>query len=81
MLEEHRRPEREHGRARLQPSGERAVGQAPEVEVVDLVTVLTEDLPDQAGPRIVPLACGLGEQELAGLDASIHGEPAYAVEI
>ena len=62
--EQHRGAEREHGGAGLESAGERAVGQAAEVEVVDLVAVLADDLADQAGPRVVPLTRGLGEEEL-----------------
>ena len=66
VLQQHRGAEREHRGAGLEAAGEHAVGEAAEVEVVDLVAVLADDLADQAGSRVVPLPGGLGEQEVAG---------------
>lgn len=64
VLQQHHRAEGQHRSAGLQAAGERTVGETAEVEVVDLVTVLADDLTDQARAGVVPLARGLGEQEV-----------------
>ena len=55
VLQQHGGAQREHARAGLQAAGEDAVGQAGEVEVVDLVAVLADDLADQPVAGLVAL--------------------------
>jgi hypothetical protein len=64
VVEEHGGAEREHAGARLQATCEHAVREPAEVEVVDLVPVLADDLPDQPFARVGALLAGGLHQEL-----------------
>ncbi len=63
VVEQHGGAEREHAGAGLEAAGEHAVGEAAEVEVVDLVAVLADDLADQALAGVLALLAGRLHQE------------------
>ncbi|CAA9367891.1 MAG: hypothetical protein AVDCRST_MAG47-797 [uncultured Nocardioidaceae bacterium] len=65
-LEEHGGAERQHAGTGLEATGEGAVGEAGEVEVVDGVALLADDLADEPIARVEPLAPGEVHEVLTG---------------
>ena len=65
VVQQHGGAQREHAGAGLEPAREDAVGQPRQVEVVDLVAVRLDDLPDQALAGFAALLAGGLHQELS----------------